>query len=85
MMLRQNYPNPFNPITRIEYAIPKACYVRLRVFDMLGREVAVLVDGNAEPAWYTVSFQAQNLPSGAYLYRLEAGGLVQARKMLVLR
>jgi hypothetical protein len=84
-LLRQNYPNPFNPSTRIEFAVPTACYVRLRVFDMLGREVAVLVDGNAEPAWYSVSFQAQDLPSGVYLYRLEAGGLVQARKMLVLR
>ena len=85
MMLCQNYPNPFNPTTRIEYAIPRACRVRLRVFDMLGREVAVLVDGNAEPAWYTVTFQAQHLPSGVYLYRLEAGGLVQTKKMLLVK
>jgi hypothetical protein len=85
MMLRQNYPNPFNPTTHIAYAIPKACYVRLRVFDMLGREVAVLVDGNAEPAWYTVTYQAQHLPSGVYLYRLEAGGFVQTKKMVLLK
>jgi hypothetical protein len=84
-VLRQNHPNPFNPSTRIEYAVPKAGNVSLRVFDMLGREVAVLVDGMVEAGWYAVNFNAQNLASGVYLYRLESRGFAQTLKMVVLK
>jgi hypothetical protein len=83
--LEQNHPNPFNPSTIVEYAIPKASYVTVRVYDLLGRQVSVLFEGMAEPGWYAVSFQALNLPSGAYLCRLESGGFVQTRKMLLLK
>ena len=83
--LEQNHPNPFNPTTIVQYAIPKASYVTVRVYDLLGRQVSVLFEGMAEPGWYTASFQAYNLPSGAYLCRLESGGFVQTRKMLLLK
>lgn len=84
-MLKQNHPNPFNPSTRIEYAVPTSGNVSLRVFDMLGREVAVLVDGMVEAGWYSVNFNAQNLSSGVYLYRLEGRGFAQTLKMVVLK
>ncbi len=84
-VLRQNHPNPFNPSTRIEYAVPISGNVSLRIFDMLGREVAVLVNGMVEAGWYTVNFQAHNLSSGVYLYRLESRGFAQTLKMVILR
>ncbi|MDP2885270.1 MAG: T9SS type A sorting domain-containing protein [Ignavibacteria bacterium] len=84
-VLMQNHPNPFNPSTRIEYAVPTSGNVSLRVFDMLGREVAVLVDGIVEAGWYSVNFNAQMLSSGIYLYRLESSGFAQTLKMVVLK
>ncbi|MCX6134323.1 MAG: T9SS type A sorting domain-containing protein [Ignavibacteriales bacterium] len=84
-VLRQNHPNPFNPSTRIEYAVPISGTMSLRVFDMLGREVAVLVDGNVEAGWYSVNFNARQLSSGVYLYRLESSGFAQTLKMVVLK
>jgi hypothetical protein len=84
-VLRQNHPNPFNPSTQIEYAVPTAGNVSLRVYDMLGREVAVLVDGMVEAGWYSVNFNAQSLSSGVYLYRLESGGFAQTLKMVILK
>jgi hypothetical protein len=84
-LLEQNHPNPFNPSTIVEYAVPKSSYVTLRVYDLLGRQVVVLFEGMAAPGWYTVNFQGTNLPSGTYLCRLEAGGFVQTKKMLLLK
>jgi hypothetical protein len=84
-VLRQNHPNPFNPSTRIEYAVPVSGPVLLRIFDMLGREVAVLVDGVADAGWYSVNFNAQSLSSGVYLYRLESRGFAQTLKMVILK
>jgi hypothetical protein len=84
-VLRQNHPNPFNPSTRIEYAVPTSGNVTLRVFDMLGREVAVLVNGMVEAGWYSVNFNAHNLSSGVYLYRLESRGFAQTLKMVILK
>ena len=84
-MLSQNHPNPFNPSTRIEYAVPKSGIVSLRVFDMLGREVAVLVDGSVEAGWYSVNFNAQNLSSGVYLYRLEVGGSSVTKRLVLVK
>ena len=83
--LDQNYPNPFNPATTIQYALPEAQNVRLVVFDMLGREMARLVDGLQSAGTYTVSFDAAHLPSGLYLYRLEGNNTVETRKMLLLK
>jgi hypothetical protein len=83
--LEQNHPNPFNPSTVVGYAVPKSSYITLKVYDLLGRQVAVLFEGMAAPGWYTVNFQGTNLPSGTYLCRLEAGGFVQTKKMLLLK
>ena len=83
--LQQNYPNPFNPSTIIKYELPKSSGVRLSVLDMLGREVRVLVDERVEAGYHEVRFDASNLASGVYLYRLQAGDFVQTRKLLLLR
>jgi hypothetical protein len=92
MRLAQNFPNPFNPTTTIEYAVPPlgsgpsgGGKVHLVVYDMLGREVAVLVDDVRGPGVYRATFNASALPSGVYVYRLTAGQLTQSRKMVLLR
>ncbi len=83
--LSGNYPNPFNPETTIEYALPKAMAVRLAVYDLLGREVDLLVDGVRQAATYRVRFDASGLPGGMYLYRLEISGQVLTRRMILLK
>ena len=80
-----NYPNPFNPTTTISYALPERTYVQITVFNTLGQQVAVLVDGSQEAGERSVSFDATGLPSGLYLYRLTAGKYVETRKLVVLR
>jgi hypothetical protein len=80
-----NYPNPFNPVTQIQFALPVEMPVRLEVFDMLGRRVAVLHDGLLRAGTHTMAFQAGNLGSGVYVYRLEAGGSVITRKMTLMK
>jgi N-acetylneuraminic acid mutarotase len=84
-VLGQNYPNPFNPSTTIKYELPTSSDVRLTVFDMLGREVAVLVNEKKAPGSYEVKFDAAGIPSGVYLCRLTAGSFVQTRKMIVVK
>jgi hypothetical protein len=83
--LAQNYPNPFNPSTTIKYELPKSTVVRLSVFDMLGREVCVLVDERRDAGVHEVKFDGSSLASGVYLYRLQAGDYVQAKKFVVLK
>jgi hypothetical protein len=83
--LDQNYPNPFNPSTTIQFALPQLEYVTLTVYDVLGREVAVLVDGKHAAGTYNASWDASGQASGVYFYRLSAGNYVQIRKMLLLR
>jgi hypothetical protein len=87
--LLQNYPNPFNPTTEIRYDVAglsgQSSVVSLKVFDVLGREVAVLVNERREPGSYTVQFNASGLASGVYVYRLEAGGFVASKKLLLVR
>jgi hypothetical protein len=85
--LEQNYPNPFNPVTTITFTIlPRgARAVSLRVYDLLGRRVATLVDDVRESGVYSVPFDASTIASGVYLYRLEAGGSVLTKKLMVLR
>jgi len=83
--LFQNYPNPFNPVTKISYAIPKSGLVTLRVYDILGREVATLVNEVKTAGNFTVDFNASNFSSGAYFYRLESNGFVDTKKMMVIK
>ncbi len=91
--LYQNYPNPFNPSTTITYTIPASetlhatsqQLVQLKVYDVLGREVATLVNKKQSPGNYSVTFNAKNLPSGLYFYRLTAGSFSQTKKMLLLK
>jgi len=83
--LSQNNPNPFNPITEISFALPAETEVSLKVFDMLGREVADLAEGRCTAGIHSVSFDAQNLPSGIYLYKLNAGNFVDIKKMVLMK
>ncbi len=84
-VLEANYPNPFNPQTVIPYVLPSTSEVRLTVYDVLGREVTVLVDGTMAAGRHEVVFEAGNLPSGVYLYRIEAGSFSTVRQMLLLK
>lgn len=83
--LSQNYPNPFNPSTSIAFTIPTADHVRLTVYDLLGREVATLVDRQMGPGAYEATFDAAGLPSGMYLYRLASGSFVRTMKLSVVK
>ena len=85
VQLSQNYPNPFNPITNIEFRTPKGEVISLRIYDVLGREVATLVNSTFEPGSYSISWNADNLPSGVYLYRLQAGTYVETKKAVLLK
>ena len=83
--LSQNYPNPFNPSTKINYLIPTKELVVLKVYDVLGKEVATLVNEVKQAGNYTVTFNASSLPSGTYFYRLEAGDNLGVKKMILLK
>jgi hypothetical protein len=83
--LQQNYPNPFNPSTKINYSIPQAGNVRLAVYNIVGEEVAVLVNGYTDAGRFHVTFDASNLPSGVYLYKLQSANSVQTKKMILMK
>ena len=87
--LEQNYPNPFNPTTKIRYTIPSNVETRhgvsLRIYDILGNEVATLVNEQKEQGYYEVEFNASNIASGVYIYRLVAGKFISIKKMMILK
>lgn len=83
--LKQNFPNPFNPTTQISYQIPQQQFVKLEVFDLLGRRVSQLVNENQPAGNYTVIFDASNLTSGVYIYRLQAGSYSKVRRLLLVK
>jgi hypothetical protein len=93
--LSQNYPNPFNPLTKIKYTIPQANsplpggardgLVTLKVYDVLGREIATLVSEEKQPGVYEVEFDAVGLASGVYYYQLKTGSFVETKKMIYLK
>lgn len=83
--ISQNYPNPFNPSTNIRYRLPQAANVKITVYNIRGQLVATLVDGYRAAGEYLVTWDAANLASGVYFYRLEAPGMVETRKMMLLR
>ena len=80
-----NYPNPFNPETTIRYALPQAGKVHLAIYNLLGHEVAVLVDESKSAGNYTTRFDAGDLPSGAYLYRLQTQDKIMAKTMILVK
>jgi hypothetical protein len=100
-ILYQNYPNPFNPSTRIRFVIPNGVrnlkdfsskaprndnsLVTLKVYDVLGNEIAILVDELKAAGNYEIDFNARNLPSGVYLYRIQAGDMVQTKSMILIK
>ncbi len=85
LMLHQNYPNPFNPSTTISYQLPTQSYVTLKVFDVLGREVATLVDDRLNAGEYSVVWNAGDAASGVYMYQLRVDGTVMSKRMLLIK
>jgi hypothetical protein len=83
--LSQNYPNPFNPATTIEFSVPEAGFVSLRIYDLLGKEMKTLVNDERAPGSYRVTFEASDLPSGTYFYTLRAGSHTQTKKMILMK
>ncbi len=89
-LLRQNFPNPFNPVTKIKFDIPPvgqrhAFDTKLIIYDVLGREVATLINQQMQPGSYSVDWDGTNYPSGVYFYRLEAGDYIQSKKMILIK
>jgi hypothetical protein len=92
-VLQQNYPNPFNPTTAISYQLIANSFVTLRVFDILGREIAILVDGVQQAGTHIVRWDASRYPSGVYLYRLQSSSaynketvrFVETKKMVLVK
>ena len=83
--LEQNYPNPFNPTTIIQFGLPQRSNVTLKLYDILGRQVATLVDEELEPGVHKVNFDAEDLASGVYFYRIQAEAFVRTKKLMLLR
>jgi hypothetical protein len=83
--LKQNYPNPFNPVTTIDYQIAESGFVKLRVYDVLGRVITTLVNEELSPGYYSVKFDGMNHPSGLYFYSLQTGRFCDTKKLLLLK
>jgi hypothetical protein len=83
--LYQNYPNPFNPVTNINFYLPERSYVKLTVFNLLGLQVAQLVNESIEAGTHTVTFDGSDLAGGIYFYKLETGKFIQTRKLTLLK
>ena len=83
--LEQNYPNPFNPSTTVNYSVPKAGLVTIKVYDILGREATTLVNEQKNPGNYSVQFNAARLASGVYFYRMQSGSFIQTKKLILMK
>jgi hypothetical protein len=84
-LLSQNYPNPFNSSCAIKYSIPKSSQVTIKIFNTIGQELATLVNEEKPIGTYEVNWNAANLPSGVYFYRIQAGSFTETKKMMVLK
>ena len=83
--LEQNYPNPFNPTTTIQFSVPKASNVTIKIYDVIGRQVATLIDDEYQPGQYKVVFEAGQLATGLYIYRIQAGDFRETKKLMFLK
>jgi len=83
--LDQNYPNPFNPTTYIKFQLPEGGNVKITVFDILGKEVASLINEKMEAGYHNVEFNASNLASGLYIYKMESGDFTDVKKMMLIK
>jgi hypothetical protein len=83
--LSQNYPNPFNPSTTIRFSLPKQTQLKINIYNMIGEQVATIAEGMYESGYHKVTFNASNLPSGTYIYRLQSNEFVQVKKMILLK
>ncbi len=83
--LMQNYPNPFNPSTTIEFSLPKRTNVKLTVYNILGKKIAELADGNYDAGSYSIIFNAKDLPSGVYFYQLKTDNFYKVKKMQLIK
>ncbi|MEX2633690.1 MAG: T9SS type A sorting domain-containing protein, partial [Balneolales bacterium] len=83
--LKQNYPNPFNPTTQIRFSVPEQTHVHLEVYNLLGQRVTTLVNEQKSAGWYDVNFDATNLTSGLYIYRLQTDAHVETRQMMLIK
>ena len=83
--LDQNYPNPFNPTTNIRFAIPQSSFVTLKVYNILGKEIATLVNEQKESGIYDVNFDASDLASGVYVYKIQAGNFSATKKLMLMK
>jgi hypothetical protein len=84
-VLEQNYPNPFNPTTRITFCIPGNKFVTIKIFDLLGREIAMVINEQKPAGIYSIDWNAVGFPSGVYFYRLQAGSFTETKKLVLLR
>ncbi len=83
--LSQNFPNPFNPKTTIDFATPYQSFVTIKIYDVLGKEIGTLVSQDLSPGCYSTQWDAESMPSGVYVYRLQAGGFSQTKKLMLIR
>jgi enterochelin esterase-like enzyme len=83
--LSQNYPNPFNPVTKINYSLPQTSFIKIKVFDLLGREISTLVQEQKSAGSHVVIFDGSSLGSGVYIYRMEAGDFMDTKKLLLMK
>ena len=83
--LHQNFPNPFNPTTTIKYQIPELSIVTIKIYDVLGNEIASLINEEKPAGNFEVEFNGEGLPSGIYFYRLQAGNFVETKKMVLMK
>jgi len=84
-ILYQNYPNPFNPVTKIKFALPKPEIVKIEIYNIIGQKIETLINIPMPAGYYEVEFNGQNLSSGIYLYRIEAGEWIDVKKMLLVK
>ena len=84
-LLHQNYPNPFNPVTKIKYQLPELSFVTLKVYDVLGNEIAALVNKEKPAGSYEVEFNATSLPSGVYFYTIRTNEFIETKKMVLMK